>query len=417
MAANVGTIDASLSTGNVAYTSVGFQPTALIVWSVNRATAGDSDSFDGAGFCRGMTDGTTTGCFAWTSDDDVSPGLPGSRQRSASIYRLDNAAGTILAEATFVSFDSDGFTLNWSTAAASSWDIHFLALGGVDYANVYVGTTVMTASGSHAVTGVGFLPTALISMAHTPPSGSAIAPWGWTTGDVHMSIGFTDGTTDVVMGARIGSSFVSARTSVTDGSLVWHKSSSTTELTADLTSFDADGFTLNVSAYGRDTEMLYLAINNPNVYVGTILTPAAPADVAETGVGFLPDALLSIVSNTSWSGSGNSEHASEVSISVGAASGASAERGTVVGRRDASTRQYRGIGEDLTHMVTLAAVPETPSVDSVLADLKSLDADGFTLTYTTTTTQEALFYIALSGGLVPGTFDNKLINADGISTV
>ena len=417
MSAYVGSIDASLSTGNVSYTSVGFEPVALIMWSTPRATEGDSDNTNGA-FCRGMTDGTTTASMSIATNNNTSPGAPGAKRRSASIYSLDDISGTLLADATFVSFDSDGFTLNWGTAAASGWDIHFLALGGTEYEGVYVGTSLITATGAHAVTGVGFQPNALITVHTAMQSGGGVAPWVSTaTTDCYGGMGFADGSAQATSGFSMRDGFVTARGNFSSTDLMWNKTSTATTVDVDFASMDADGFTLTANTVSQDIEFFYLAIKNTTAVVGHIYTPAAPADVAETGVGALPDAVLFMSDVTAWDGGGNSkvEHVTEFQIMMGAASGANAERSAQFGRRDASTKMYIGFSDNLTNAVQLGTPADTPSVDTLLAHLKSFDADGFTMTYVTTTSRDGLFYLALAGGAAAAFFDNKIIYADGVT--
>lgn len=414
MAAHAGSIDASLSTGNVSYTNVGFLPVGLVMWGTLRATAGASDNADGS-FSYGMSDGTTTGVLVWEAQENGAPGAQTIGKNTSNIYELRNVSGATIAAASLVSFDNDGFTLNWSVAAGSAWDIHFLAIGGVDVSGVKVGSTLMTATGTHAVTGVGFLPTGLITaygqtISSLPYSSSA---------EFFGGLGFTDGTNMVSQANRLGVGFSTARHLQTDQHLMFVSNATVTRISADITSFDADGFTLSIGTLAANAEALYMCIGGASIAVGAIQTPAGTGNSAETGVGFTPDAVLMMGSNGSWDGAGNrtvnnSTNANAMNLGVMTAT-YQARAGMT--RRDDGTKAFIGFASSITVPLDIPAASDKPATPTVVADLVTLDADGFTLNYTTAGTREALFYMAFLGGGVIGTFDNKLIYADGISTV
>jgi hypothetical protein len=407
MAAYVGHIDASLATGNVAYTNVGFLPKGLIMWGTLRATAGASDNTNGS-FSYGMSDGTTTGVMVWEQQENGSPGAFSAGKNVSNIYELRNVSGTTIAAASLVSLDNDGFTLNWGTAAGSSWDITVLAIGGVDVSGVKVGSTLMTSTGSHAVTGVGFLPTGLItSYANTISS----LPYS-ATSEFHPGIGFTDGTNMVTQANKIGTGFVTAEHTQSDQHIMWSE-----DISADIASFDADGFTLTINTLSTNAEALYMCIGGASITVGSIYTPVSTGNSAETGVGFVPDTVLMMGSNGSWDGTGNRSVINANNASAMNVGAMTATRQQMAGmlRRDSGTKAFVGFLSSITVPLDIPAVSDAPSTPAVVADYVSMDADGFTLNFTTTTTREALFYMAFKGGAVLGTYDNKIIYADGIS--
>ena len=412
MVAYVGKIDASLATGNVSYSSVGFLPVGLVMWGTLRATAGATDNTDGS-FSYGMSDGTTTGVMVWEQDENGAPSALTVGKNVSNIYELRDVSGATIAAASFVSFDADGFTLNWSTAAGSSWDIHFMAIGGADVTGVKVGSTLMTATGSHAVTGVGFTPTGLITA-----YGQTISSLPYSaSSEFFPGIGFTDGTNMVSQSNRLGVGFTTARHGQTDQHLMYAANSGGTVLSADISSFDADGFTLSIGTLSSNAEALYMCIGGASITVGSIYTPASTGNSAETGVGFTPEAVLMLGSNGTWDGSGsrtvnNANNAN--ALNVGAMTVAAQGRAGML-RRDSGTKAYVGFSNSITVPLDIPAVSDAPSTPAVVADYVSMDADGFTLNYTTTTTREALFYMAFAGGAAVGTYDNKLIYADGVT--
>lgn len=97
-------------TGTQAITGVGFKPSALIgVFS----SAKGYTTYDDNNISVGASDGTTEGAHSSFSQGDVNTSNTGSGY-SASFVHLPNASGTAYNTASVSSFDSDGYTLNWS---------------------------------------------------------------------------------------------------------------------------------------------------------------------------------------------------------------------------------------------------------------------------------------------------------------
>ena len=72
---------------------------------------------------------------------------------------MSNGTPTLGAEAELTSFDSDGFTLNWTTNESRADIIYYVALGGSDLTNALASSfTLTTGAGSQSVTGLGFQP-------------------------------------------------------------------------------------------------------------------------------------------------------------------------------------------------------------------------------------------------------------------
>ncbi|MBT4350010.1 DUF2341 domain-containing protein [bacterium] len=147
------------STGSDSVIGVGFQPKAVMFFAVPRT---DESAGSHASHFVGFSDGTSNKSSSIKSEDGVNDN--GRAQQDQAIY-LRNIDATNLAVATVSSFDSDGFTLNYTTTN-SGYVIHYVAFGGED----------LTASvGEHLVSG-------------TPLTGLSFAPeliflstTGWIT--------------------------------------------------------------------------------------------------------------------------------------------------------------------------------------------------------------------------------------------
>lgn len=153
----VGTFTAKSGTGEQSITGVGFQPKAVLFWITDRTSEGNSPNVR---FGRGWTDGTNEFAEAVARQD----GTDNSQDRVVNdkVITLINAGGSVLAEASMVSLDTDGFTLNWTTAGGSR-KVTYLALGGPSLTNVKAGGFLWPWNGgSYSETGVDFEPDAVI---------------------------------------------------------------------------------------------------------------------------------------------------------------------------------------------------------------------------------------------------------------
>jgi hypothetical protein len=127
----VGTDTQKTSTGTKATTGVGFQPSGLILGSVcDTQTAGSAAN---ARWSFGATDGTRS-VATWTGDsDNVADAITNTIMSSTKAIVLategTSASPTTNAEAAISSLDSDGFTLNWSTADATARVFGYVAFG------------------------------------------------------------------------------------------------------------------------------------------------------------------------------------------------------------------------------------------------------------------------------------------------
>jgi len=117
------------STGNQAITSVGFTPSVDLFWSGGK-TAGVGDT-DNARLMFGASVSSSDRGVIWTSQKDNSGAPAESRAtlRTKSLDMVTDNTTTVLADADFVSQDSDGFTNNWTTADATARSIAFLSIG------------------------------------------------------------------------------------------------------------------------------------------------------------------------------------------------------------------------------------------------------------------------------------------------
>ncbi|HEX2271978.1 MAG TPA: hypothetical protein VHH35_20715, partial [Pyrinomonadaceae bacterium] len=252
-----GTAAAKTTTGNESYTGVGFQPTALIVFAGKFSTSPLDQSVNGSGLFGFATSSSARGMVSWRNQTSINPQAAKHRQ---STQRLVSTT-TTFTEADFVSFDSDGFTLNYTAAGGPADVFYYLALRGPQ---VKVSSFNQPGStGNQSLTGAGFTPKASIMVSANDVSGNndaaqahARVSLGWATGTTARSslwIGETDNVSPTVAHRNLD------RTKLIK--LMTESASPTVNAAADHVSFDADGQTINwTTADGTARQILVLWI-------------------------------------------------------------------------------------------------------------------------------------------------------------
>ena len=168
----------------------------------------------------------------------------------------------------------------------------------------------------------------------------------------------------------------------------------TVEMVADLTSFDADGFTLNWSiAAGSAWIIHYLALGGSditNAYAGNVLTTATTSNQAITAPGFTPEALWGVCNlQGAWN-----QDISQGNICMGFATPAA--RGTTAWRsRDAQANED-GAGSQITTQ-WLSGIASTAGTAAPVIEVASWDANGFTIQDDFGVAM-AVGYLAIAGG-------------------
>ena len=124
----VGTFNSPTVTGSQSVTGIGFQPKALIFFGSTSSSDGASDN---AELHFGATDQSLNkGAISVSDKHNVVTTLSRRAHTNASIVTLDPANGTINGRSNVTALDSDGFTLNWTTVAATAFRQRYIALGG-----------------------------------------------------------------------------------------------------------------------------------------------------------------------------------------------------------------------------------------------------------------------------------------------
>lgn len=255
-----GTFAINTSTGNQSITGLGFRPDVIIFFTGLLTTTGTANNNNSHGF--GVATSSSARWSVCGSNQNSQTTMNNRRYFSNSkcFTILNVTADTIQAEADFVSMDSDGFTIDLTTAGGTAYLIGYLAIkGGRWKAGNFQQPNATT--GNQSVTGVGFLPSGVIfGSAQTTTNGTVTTSHQQSFGVATSSsarqsywFGDSDNVADAVAKTYYKTDkVIQFRTQVSSGS--------TLDAEADYVSNDIDGFTVNWTTCDANTRYIgYLA--------------------------------------------------------------------------------------------------------------------------------------------------------------
>ena len=345
-------------------------------------------------FGYGMSDGTISKSISTSSQNGSANSTTNTRiaTKVLTIVRYD---GTLLAEADLQSWDDTNITLSWTANDAGAYAIHYLAMGGTDLSAKVVGWTTGTTTGNVAVAGVGFQPN-VVFHAHAsylqtaaPASTAARGAFGFgamdADGDQWANAFFT------TSGSANGNT---QRGQQTDAAIFSFSDTLAVQKKASFVSMNAGGFTVNFtnSTSANNAQVISLALAGLNVKVGNFSksTAAQPATQAITGVGFTPGAVLL----TSFQDVAQAAPVAHTRFAIGVSDG-TVEASTALQDQDgAATMNVKAF--DKSGKAFMKMNNSTPAIDAE-ADVTSMDADGFTLNWTTNdAVATQILYVAMA---------------------
>jgi hypothetical protein len=276
--AKVGTFSAATSTGDQAVTGVGFEPQALMLVIIGDRTSAGSNAM--MNFAIGITDGSTSRTVG-SSIQGAYLHLYANRHDEDSLLRFQTSpSGSYDAAASFVSFDEDGFTINWSNAPHAAILVNYIAMAGLT--GVDVDTLALnTSTGDQAITGVGFLADALFLMSANQNAagivGTATCGYGWTqknaesTQQWHKHGYAQGGSGGNLYGSRVGWDPSQGGS----GEMLYYLDTiGTADTDGPVESIDSDGFTLDVQDAGTTTRRHHwLALQGQPAVIGSASVP------------------------------------------------------------------------------------------------------------------------------------------------
>lgn len=382
-----GTFTGDGATGDQSVTGVGFQPVALLIWSTMQTAAGLTDEYH---YVEGWTDGTNQVTFFAVSGDNSASSVTRRNAHAARLIDAYSSAGTVVARATIVSFDSDGFTINWSTASSAIF--HFVAIGGAGVeAEVGIIDHVST------IPALAFDPD-VVFFNQGVTNGYTL---GITTQNNVNNHGWVSRSSDRVTIGQ-GQSYCGGQHNAAAANTWRYQRTDRCMALGSGTSGAVDremvwtqlGRSITVNGSSTIVTSAFLAIKGVRAFASTFNQPTSTGTQGITGVGFSPKCLfLMSVGQAS-----QTTPQSEARLSRGAASGAGAQGHSWIGDLHAADPTVTARRHSETNLITHGTPNATGSSSTIdaEADLDSFDSDGFTLDWTTAdATAREVLYLAL----------------------
>lgn len=362
----------------------------------------DGTAANNAGLSVGFTDGAKSYCLFINSEHGVTTTDTHSGVENVPVLLTTPGSASVDAKASFSAWLTNGIRLNWTTAPSTAYLMHVTFFAGSDL-SADVDTAAMAGQDVEVdVTAPAFEPDlvlALTSLSIAGDSGSG-SHTRYSFGAAHW-----DGVSVVTQRSFSQNSRNGLTTSEVSGAM-----SETYMLrpigvggsfahAVDITSFDANGFSLyarNSSGSGDDVYFLALSFGGfADVKVGTHTTPTSTGESSETGIGFVPQA---VIIGTTLLESADSVDAAGLGGQVGIAVIDEDEQYALAfNDEDAqTTTDTQSLSDDVCavqplHTGAAGIVATTPAADKFVAN-------GWTFDYTTVTgTAKKWFYVAIEG--------------------
>ena len=383
--------------GSVVVSGLSFQPKALILWSTKQTATGiAADAIQSVGMA---TSSSARYCVQQYSTD----ALAGAS--STTVHRQENTlclvpqttvGGTNEVTLDLASFNSDGFTLTLATPSGTpvATIVHYMALGGSDLTNAFVfSPTPGAGTGDKAFTGVGFRPECVITM-QTMLTGFGSA---FSTGQVHVGA-FTSAAAFTTNWKAINAanpSDVSQWQIAKVLNATTNATGSTQDHDATFVSFDSDGFTLNYGTNVSNHPAGFLCLKGGRYSVHTETQKTSTGTQAKTGIGFTPKGLFLAGASAAANAAIDQTQAKQV---IGGSDGTT-EGCTFVSVTDnvatSEAKSSASTSKFLQHITN-------PSTVNAEASGFSLDADGYTLDWTTADVTAREFAVVAFGSPATG---------------
>ena len=404
--AETGQITSPAATGNQSYTFTGAlngrTPKCIIFFSCLANAAAEDNSishFEMVGWTTGST-AAQNQCHQTTVEDGGASADVDSGFAEVSCINQFGGGTALQHVATLVTFDVDGFTLNWTTTTGAGEEFEYIAFdwdAGDDISVIAGNFDTGAGTGNLTVTGIGFtgkLGLFLMSRPDaTPVTVSQVLNAGLSIGAAVSSsarwcrvYGAEDAAANQVCWEQIHDN----RIAITwdDGAV------KTTRCEMDFVSWASGEFTVNRVVNDASQTCSYLVFGGAdlNVAVGTDTQKTSTGTQAKTGLGCQPQALiLGGMGNTTL----NSQGVEDVRAFFGVAGSVGDERSIAGSQTSASDPTETACKASATKIARYVS-GATPTVVSE-ADLSSFDSGGYTLDWTTADAVARLFgFVALA---------------------
>ena len=371
----VGSVEAPIATGTFTISGVGFQGKIVIFWMTRAAGGGFSaENRIAFGAAKSSTERYCVTCATEDAADGL--GAISGRRMTQSAIALQTGGGSVVFEADFSSWTTDGFVLNCTTAApVTGWQIHYMVLGGDDLTHSAIQVqNFPTTTGNQSHTGIGFKPDCLIFATRNQ---TGIAS---TTGfSLHIGAMCADGSqgtagfrdqqvvpSDVATYQRSDKAFAVQNTG-TAGVFSFE---------ASFVSMDTDGWTWNATSVPTGNDFIVIALKGGRYKVVADTQKTSTGTKVTSGIGFPSKALLFLSTNRA---SSTAQDTTIGKLSIGGSDGVG--QGAIwVSDTDAANPTDANSYDSSTKAIVLAT--NTSTLDAN-ASVSAIGNDDFTLNWTT----------------------------------
>src|SRR3954447_14757560 len=371
-------------------TGLPFQPKAVVFFSAGISTNNTSTQAILEMF-GAMTSATAQFVVANADDGNVSTTNAGrvARFGTECICLLSNGTPTIDALAKFVSFNADGFSLDWTDLPNSTGlVVHYLAIGGTDVTNATIVqvTPSTTTNGVTQAISMGFQPDCVLTCSPAVPSTTAVV-------DSTISIGAATR----LPSTKQYATFWFDNDGVTTGDAAVYSTtarmgatpSSTAVKDADfsLSSWDAAGITVNWNdAVAATTQRFYMLALQGGQYDIVNVTAASATGTQNVPVSFQPTGgLLFGSGEITDTDTTASSATTESMFYVGAFDSVVNQGGVVYDTVDGSTSANRNWRRN-SNTVLWQQITTTSGTSAAAASVTALSASQVSLNWTTANT-------------------------------
>lgn len=351
--------------GNQAITGVGFAPDFVMIQgniSSNVSPASEATGFFGTGYAT-----STAQTAIWHSQQNNNSDQAYHVQDSSAIW-IATSTGSVFQQASRVSFDADGMTINWSVANGTARKMYGLFLKGGNYK---IGNfSQKTSTGTSSVTGVGFRPAAIMLHSANQTVVSGVQnDWdhsmGWGTASSAESSTYTGSTKKVAP----SSASTNISTSKVLRMMTESGSTPTTQAEADISTLDSDGFTLDwTTADATARDIFYAAFGPSGDSTPPTFTATWPKAESATTVGFTVKAKTNETGNCYYvvvADAASAPTSTQVKNGQDSTGSSALKSGTISLTADTEgTAVVTGLSSNTAYDVYFAAEDSTPNLQS-----------------------------------------------------
>lgn len=409
------TIASTDTVGTTQEITVGFEPKVIFFWTMGNPSVTDSIVNANTRYGFGAASSTTSRRAVGGRSTDGSISINGGRimRNDACLALCLNTSGidglldiSAISSTSFTTIVDDQFTADIR--------VSYMAVGGSDITNVDIGDiTAATSTGNQSVTGIGFQPDFLLNFG----TASTTAPNNTSASRDFLSVGAAVSATDQAI-ISMGEGPEGNATSLAKSYLYYGEVSAPLFDTptsianrATFVSFDSDGWTVNWLEAAYAYRLFYVAIKGGLWTVGNLTTQTdTSTSIVKSGFGFTPAGVMLLSHMTTQSAQDTPQD--HGAISIGAFTGASERVAQALFMESglADTRVASAIEHDSVYINIASAATSTVQG---LADVVSMDSDGFTLIMDDADPSTAYaFYFAVGNAStgITGTADKSIGN-------